>query len=166
MNLDDVADYFTKNRYYDRFDESRWREQFEEHPLLMTKPPDDPNQIPPLVEAMRQLKYSEECNTPEELAKQYKIDGNVNYKAKKFHDAIASYAKGLTYLKNVDCNSDKNIKELKSVLHSNKAACYVMMHRYQDAVKECKDALKINRENARAKTRMEHCLNKIKTAPQ
>lgn len=166
MNLDDVADYFTKHRYYDRFDENRWREQFEEHPLLMTKPPTNPNEIPPLVEAMRQLKYSEECNSPVELAKQYKIDGNENYKSKKFHDAVASYAKGLTYLKNVDSNSDKEARELKSVLHSNKAACYVMMQRYQDAIKECKDALKIHRENARAKTRMEDCLKKIKSSSQ
>lgn len=161
MNLDDVADYFTKNRYYDRFDENRWREQLEEHPLLMTKPPDDPNKIPPLVEAMRQLKYSEECNTPEELAKQYKIDGNENYKVKNFHDAIASYNKGIAYLEKVNSNIDKDTRELKSVLHSNKAACYVMMHRYDDAIKECKEALKVYRENERAKKRMEECLRKL-----
>lgn len=158
MDLDEVADMFTKHRYYDRFDEKRWREQMEEHPLLMTKPPDDPNEIPPLVEAMRQLKYSEDCNTPEELAKQYKMDGNELFKQKKFHDAVASYSKGIKYLE----KELNETAELKSVLFSNRAACYVMMQQYQKAVNDCKEALRINPTNMRARQRMEESLYKIR----
>lgn len=158
MDLDDVADYFTKNRYYDRFDETRWREQIEEHPLLMSKPPEDPNNIPPLVEAMRQLKYGEDCNTSEELAKQYKLDGNENFKQKKFHDALASYTKGLSYL---DKELDETA-ELKSILYSNRAACHVMMQKFQKAVNDCKEALRINPKNMRARQRMEESLYKLK----
>lgn len=158
MDLDDVADYFTKNRYYDRFDEKRWREEMEEHPLLMTRAPDDPNKIPPLVEAMRQLKYGEDCNSPEELAKQYKLDGNELYKQKKFTDAIASYSKGLSYL---DRELDETA-ELKSTLHSNRAACHVMMRNYQGAIEDCKEALRINPKNTRARQRMEESLYKLK----
>lgn len=158
MDLDDVADYFTKNRYYDRFDEERWREQMEEHPLLMTKPPDDPNDIPPLVEAIRQLKYGEDCNSPKELAEQYKLDGNELYKQKKFDDAIANYTKGLGYLtKELD-----ETAELKSILHSNRAACYVMINKYQEAINDCKEALRINPKNMRARQRMEESLHKLK----
>jgi len=156
MDLDDVADYFTKNRYYDRFDEKRWREEMEEHPLLMTKAP-DPNKIPPLVEAMRQLKYGEDCNSPEELAKQYKLDGNELYKQKKFADALASYAKGLSYLEK-DLNETA---ELKSTLHSNIAACHVMMKDYQKAIDACKQALWINPQNTRARQRMQESLYKL-----
>lgn len=158
MDIDDVADYFTKNRYYDRFDEKRWREQLEEHPLLMTKAPENPNEIPPLVEAIRQLKYGEECNSPAELAKQYKLDGNVLYKQKRFHDAVASYTKGINYLeKELD-----ETAELKSILFSNRAACYVMMQKYQKAVNDCKEALRINPKNMRARQRMEESLYKLK----
>lgn len=157
MNLDDIADHFTKNRYYDRFDEKRWREQMEEHPLLMTKPPNDPEKIPPLVEAMRQLKYGEDCNTPKELASQYKLDGNENFKQRKFQDAIVSYTKGLSYLeKELD-----ETAELKSVLYSNRAACNVMMKRYQEAVNDCKEALRIDPKNMRARQRMEESLYKV-----
>lgn len=158
MDADTIAEMFKKNRYSDAFDENRWREQLEEHPLLMTKPPDDPNKIPPLVEAMRQLKYSEDCNTKEELAKQYKLDGNENFKSKKFHDAIASYTKGLSYLEQeLDVTA-----ELKSVLFSNRAACYVMLGRFQKAVDDCKQALRINPLNMRARQRMEESLYKLK----
>lgn len=156
MNEEDVVDFFTKNRYYDRFDEKRWREQMEEHPLLMTKSPDNPNEIPPLVEAMRELKYSEDCNTFEELAKQYKLDGNENYKQKKFLDAIASYTKGINYLvKELD-----ETAELKSILYSNRAACHVMLKNYQKAIDDCKQALRINPKNDRARQRFEESLYK------
>lgn len=157
MNEDDIIEFFSKgNRYYDRFDEKRWREQMEEHPLLMTKSP-DPNNLPPLVEAMRQLKYSEECNSPEDLAKQYKLDGNENYKNKRFPDAIANYTKGLNYL---DKELDKTA-QLKSVLYSNRAACYVMLKEYQKAVDDCKHALRIFPTNQRARQRMEESLYKL-----
>lgn len=159
MNEEDIVDFFTKNRYYDKFDEKRWREQMEEHPLLMTKSPDNPNEIPPLVEAMRELKYSEDCNTPEELAKQYKLDGNENFKHKRFQDAIASYTKGLSYL---DKELDE-IAELKSVLYSNLAACHVMLNQHQKAIDNCKNALRINPNNARARQRMEESLYKIRS---
>ena len=157
MDLDDVADYFKKNRYYDRFDENRWREEIEEHPLLMTKAP-DPDNVPPLVEAMRQLKYGEDSNSPKELGEQYKLDGNELFKQKKFADAIISYAKGLSYLeKELD-----ETAELKSVLYSNLAACHVMMRNYQKAVNDCKEALRINPNNMRARQRMEESLYKLK----
>lgn len=159
MNEEDIIDFFVKNRYYDKFDEKRWREQMEEHPLLMTKPPDNPNEIPPLVEAMRQLKYDEDSNTPKELAEQYKLDGNENYKQKKFSDAIASYTKGIVYLvKELD-----ETAELKSTLYSNRAACHVMLNNYQKSVDDCKQALRINPQNARARQRMEESLYKLKT---
>lgn len=158
MDLDEVAEYLKKNRYYDRFDEKRWREQMEEHPLLMSKPPSDPANIPPLVEAMRQLKYGEDCNTPEELAKQYKLDGNELYKQKRFSDALANYTKGIEYL---DKELDETA-ELKSTLYANRAACYVMMKQHQRAVDDCKQALRINPKNVRARQRMEESLYKIK----
>lgn len=154
MDMDDVIDYFTKNRYYDKFDEKRWREEIEEHPLLMSKPPSDPNEIPPLVEAMRQLKYGEDCNTPEELSKQYKIDGNENYKSKKFDAAIDCYSKALGY---------NPPDELKSVLYSNIAACYVMKKEFQRAIDSCKEALRTDPKNARAKQRMSDSLRRLNT---
>lgn len=157
MDEDSIVDFFTKNRYYDRFDDKRWREEMEEHPLLMTKAPSDPNNIPPLVEAVRQLKYSEDCNTNFDLAKQYKLDGNENFKRKEFQAATASYSKGLEYLK----DETEEMSELKSVLYSNRAACHVMQNKYQDAIDDCKQALRLNSNNLRARQRMQESLYKL-----
>lgn len=176
MNLDedDIIEHFRKHRYYNRFDEKNWREELEQHPLLMSKPPSNPEDIPPLVEAIRQLKYGEEENTPEELAKQYKIDGNENYKQKRFIDAIANYKKGLDYLFKKE-REEKEIEEigkekltkseieLKSVLYSNLAACHFMMKNYNQAINDCVEALRINRENQRAKQRMADALKAVKS---
>lgn len=158
MDEESIIDFFTKNRYYDRFDEKRWREEMEEHPLLMSKGPKNPESLPPLVEAIRQLKYGEDCNTPEELAKQYKLDGNENFAAKRFTEAIASYTKGLEYL---DKELDETA-EIKSILFSNRGACYVMLKQYQKAIDDCKQALKMNPNNMRARQRMEESLYKIR----
>lgn len=156
MDLDEVADHFRKNRYYDRFDEKNWRQQLEEHPLLMSQAPKNPDDIPPLVEAIRELKYGEDCNSPKELAEQYKTDGNELFKQKRFSDSLAAYAKGLSYLhKELD-----ETAELKSVLFSNRAACHVMMRDYQKAIDDCKEALRINPNNMRARQRMEESLYK------
>lgn len=156
MDLDEVAEYFKKNRYYDRFDEKNWRQQLEEHPLLMSQAPKNPNEIPPLVEAIRELKYGEECNSPKELGEQYKLDGNELYKQRKFSHAIAAYSKGLSYL---DKELDETA-ELKSTLLSNRAACHVMMKNYQKSIDDCKEALRVNPNNVRARQRMEESLYK------
>lgn len=139
----------------------------EEHPLFMTKNPDDPDKMPPLVEAMRQLKYDETVNTPVELAHQYKLDGNFKFKEKKFDDAIAAYAKGLTYLEETIVYEEKKLKgidpiELKSTLLTNRAACHVMLTNYQEAVQDCMAALRLNPQNQRARKRMEETLQKLK----
>lgn len=157
MDADDIVNFFTKNRYYDKFDENRWKEQMEEHPLLMSKPPSSPDDLPPLVDAIRQLKYGEDCNEPKELAEQYKLDGNHNFKKRKFTEAIASYSKGIGYLsKELD-----DTAELKSILYSNRAACHVMLKQYQRSIDDCKEALRINPKNMRARQRMEESLYKV-----
>lgn len=157
MDEDSIVDYFTKNRYYDKFDEKNWRQEMEEHPLLMSKPPSNPEDLPPLVEAIRQLKYGEDVNTPEELAKQYKLDGNENFKEKRFVDAMANYTKAIEYLK----EELDETAELKSILYANRAACHVMMANYQKSIDDCKQALRINPKNMKARKRMEESLYKI-----
>ena len=48
-----------------------------------------------MVNTFQDLKYSPDENTPEELAKNYKEDGNFNFKCKKYRFAVASYTEGL-----------------------------------------------------------------------
>ena len=46
---------------------------------------------------MADLKYSEEDNTPLELAENYREDGNFNFKCKKYRYASISYTEGIKH---------------------------------------------------------------------
>ena len=81
-NENDIQDIdLTKLSSAERWTEENWEKEMEKHPLFMKDSPTD--EMPPLVEAMRQLKYDSECNTKVELAMSYKEDGNYNFKNKK-----------------------------------------------------------------------------------
>lgn len=40
-------------------------QEFDKHPFFMSKPPENPTEISPLVEGIQQLKYDESENSPE-----------------------------------------------------------------------------------------------------
>ena len=54
-----------KTEYKDGWTESNWEEEIEKHPLFMTKPIDEnSDDLPPAIEAMRQLKWNDPEDTP------------------------------------------------------------------------------------------------------
>lgn len=57
-----------------------------DHPLFAQQLPDGATRgnLPPLLEALRQVKYDEAENSPEELARNYKDDGNHLFKEKSY----------------------------------------------------------------------------------
>ena len=52
------------------------------HPFFMKQMPEEGESLPPLIEAMQQLKYSTEDNTREDLLESYKKDGLFHFKLK------------------------------------------------------------------------------------
>ena len=62
---------------------------------------EDGAELSPLMQGMQDLKYSPEENSPEELAANYKEDGNFNFKCGKYRFAVASYSEGLKELYHV-----------------------------------------------------------------
>jgi hypothetical protein len=46
-----------KNEYKDGWTEENWEEEMEKHPFFMTKLPEDSDNLPPAVEALRQVKW-------------------------------------------------------------------------------------------------------------
>ena len=46
-----------KNEYKDGWTEENWEEEMEKHPFFMTKLPEDSTDLPPAVEALRQVKW-------------------------------------------------------------------------------------------------------------
>ncbi|KAL1479788.1 hypothetical protein MTO96_051592 [Rhipicephalus appendiculatus] len=112
------------SKYKDGWKEETWEKEMEEHPLFAKSLPDS-GELPPLVEAMQQLKYDAELNGPEGLAEQYKDDGNNNFKLKKYRWAVTSYTEGLRQ----KCKS----LELNAQLYCNRAAAHFRLKNYGSA---------------------------------
>ncbi|RWS16435.1 tetratricopeptide repeat containing cytosolic Fe-S cluster assembly factor-like protein [Dinothrombium tinctorium] len=131
-----------KNRYTHGWDPEKWEEEFEKHPIFMTKSPSENAELPPLVEAIQQLKYDSEVNSRTELALNYKEDGNQNFKHRKYRWAIDSYSEGIK--QNCDDNS------LNSQLYANRAACHFHLKNYRSSLNDCLKALEYNPSNGKA----------------
>ena len=70
----------------DGWSEDNWEKEMEQHPFF-NKEINPGAELPPLLQGIQDLKYSPDENTPEELAKNYKEDGNFNFKC-KMHKSI------------------------------------------------------------------------------
>ena len=82
------------------------------------------------MQGLQDLKYSPDENTPEELAKNYKEDGNFNFKCKKYRFATASYTEGLK----VKCG----VKEVETALLTNRAAAQFHVGNYRSSLIDCR----------------------------
>lgn len=175
------------SKYQDGWNEETWEKEMEEHPLFATKLPDNAD-LPPLVEAMQQLKYDAELNGPEDLAEQYKADGNNNFKLKKYRWAVISYTEGLRQkCKNLELNAQLycnraaahfRIKNYGSALADSTAAsklkpnymkamtkaalCCWELERYQECIDWCKQLLELDPANAEMKTLKEKAEKALK----
>ena len=102
-----------RSQMVDGFNEETWENEMANHPFFK-KQFEDGEELSPLMQGLQDLKYSVDENTPEELAKNYKEDGNFNFKCKKYRFAVASYTEGLRH----KCSDN----ELNTQLLTNRAA--------------------------------------------
>lgn len=91
------------------------------------------------LEALKSLAYEGE---PDEIATNFKNQGNECYKFKQYKHAIEYYTKGL----DVDCGVDK----INSALYLNRAACNLELHNYRRCIEDCKKCLGIDEKNIKA----------------
>ncbi|KAJ8669310.1 hypothetical protein QAD02_000569 [Eretmocerus hayati] len=134
--LDEYIDGLDKKSYSDGWPEDRWQEEMEKHPFFMKEMPENPLEMSPLMEGLQQLKYSEEYNTPNELALNYKEDGNFNYKHKKYRLAILCFTKGIS----TKCEDQTVLAQL----YSNRALAQFKLQNYRSSLNDCKQALKLD----------------------
>ncbi|XP_033214607.1 DNA polymerase interacting tetratricopeptide repeat-containing, protein of 47 kDa [Belonocnema kinseyi] len=152
--LDDYINNLEKKSYTEGWPEDKWQEEMEKHPFFMKNAPNPGDELSPLMEGLQQLKYSAEENSPEELANNYKEDGNFNYKYKKYRLAIISYTEGIrTKCKDTD---------LLAQLYNNRAAANFMLENYRSCLSDCKEALKLKPKYPKALSRAANCYFKIK----
>lgn len=91
------------------------------------------------LEALKSLAYDGE---PDEVATNFKNQGNDCFKAKKYKDAIEFYTSGL----DMDCKVDS----INSALYVNRAACNLELKNYRRCIDDCKRALLIDEHNVKA----------------
>ncbi|OAD52127.1 Tetratricopeptide repeat protein 4, partial [Eufriesea mexicana] len=156
--LDEYISNLEKKSYTEGWPEDRWEEEMEKHPFFMKKTPEPGEELSPLMEGLQQLKYGENENTSEELANNYKEDGNFNYKYKKYRLAILSYTEGIrTKCKDID---------LMAQLYNNRAAAHFMLKNYRSSLNDCKLALKLKPGYSKALNRAAACCFHVKNYDQ
>jgi len=142
-----------RTQMVDGFNEETWEDEMANHPFFK-KQFEDGEELSPLMQGLQDLKYSADENTPEELAKNYKEDGNFNFKCKKYRFAVASYTEGLKH----KCSDN----ELNTQLLTNRAAAQFHIGNYRSSVNDCQAAIKINPSHMKAIIRGAQCHNKMK----
>ncbi|KRY46451.1 Tetratricopeptide repeat protein 4 [Trichinella britovi] len=93
------------------------------------------------MQALQALKYGSD-QPPEELAMEYKIDGNEWFLKGKYDTAIKSYTEGIK----LHC-SDKN---LNSILYANRGAAHFLLKNFRSCLKDCSRAKMLNPTHKKA----------------
>mmetsp|Transcript_2182 Transcript_2182/g.3523 ORF Transcript_2182/g.3523 Transcript_2182/m.3523 type:complete len:294 (-) Transcript_2182:655-1536(-) len=88
----------------------------------------------------------EEVEKNLEQALQHKTDGNNYYKLKQFDEALHEYSMAIKYC---PVSSDKE-KEYMSIFHGNRAACYIALEEWQEAIEECTSSIEYNEKYIKA----------------
>lgn len=91
------------------------------------------------LEALKSLVYEGE---PDEIATNFKNQGNECYKAKQYTTAVGYYTKGLE----IDCGVDS----INCALYLNRAACNLELKNYRKCIEDCKSVLLIDEKNIKA----------------
>ncbi|KAH3902164.1 related to Hsp70/Hsp90 co-chaperone CNS1 [Saccharomycodes ludwigii] len=98
------------------------------------------------LEALKAMNYEGE---PDEIAGNFKNQGNELFKIKRYKDAREYYTKGLE----IDFGGlDRDIKfsELISTLFANRAACELELKNYRKCINDSKKSLEYNPKNIKA----------------
>ncbi|KAI5961263.1 CNS1 [Candida pseudojiufengensis] len=91
------------------------------------------------LEALKSLAYD---GKPDEIALNFKNQGNDCYKAKQYQNAVIYYTKGLE----VDCVDD----EINKALYLNRAACDLELKNYRKCIGDCKQVLQLDEKSVKA----------------
>jgi len=145
-------------KYHEGWKEDTWEKEMESHPLfasndtLLEQAAKD--ELSPLMKGMQDLKYSPEENTSEELAKNYKEDGNFQFKMKKYRLSIAAYTEG------IKCKSEDTMINVQLI--TNRAAAQYHLGNYRSSFNDCALAIKLKEDHFKAIKRGAQCCYQLK----
>ncbi|EDW09939.1 DNA polymerase interacting tetratricopeptide repeat-containing, protein of 47 kDa [Drosophila mojavensis] len=147
--LDEFIDGLEKKRYEEGWPEDRWQEEMDKHPFFMKKTPQPGDEVHPMFEGLQKLKYDPEENTQEELALNYKEDGNFYMKHKKFRMAVYSFTEAIK----TKCDNP----DVLAVLYNNRSAAHFFLKNYRSALSDAQRALFYKPDYTKARWRAAQC---------
>ncbi|KAF9246923.1 40S ribosomal protein S7 [Melanogaster broomeanus] len=107
-------------------------------PLFMKSlPSEDPSDV--ALQALQSLVYD---GTPDEIAQNFKEQGNDYFKGKRYREAMGFYTQGLDVKP-----TDTAVQE---ALYCNRAACNLELKNYGSVLRDCSKALLINANSSKA----------------
>ncbi|XP_043199010.1 tetratricopeptide repeat protein 4-like [Amphibalanus amphitrite] len=151
--LDQFIEGLQKSQYKDGWKEETWEKEMQEHPFFRSKPFEDGEELPPLIQGLQALKYDPSLHTEEELASTYKEDGNLCFKVKKYKHAVLNYTEGLR-------KRHPNI-ELITQLLTNRAAANFHLGNFRSSLRDCERAVRLTPGHMKAILRAVQCCTKL-----
>ena len=147
--------------YQEGWNEENWEAEMEKHPFFASNDEiiEDAakGQLDPLMEGIQLLKYSADENTPEQLALNYKDDGNFQFKLKKYRLAVAAYTEG------IKCKSKDDLINVQLI--TNRAAAQFHLGNYRSSFNDCRIATKLKPDHFKAVKRGAICCYHLKRLP-
>ncbi|KAJ3967732.1 40S ribosomal protein S7 [Lentinula raphanica] len=114
-------------------------DSFDSIPLFMRSLPDEDPAENNSLAALQSLVHE---GTPDEIAENFKEQGNDYFKGKRFRDAIGFYTQG------IDAKPDN--PSLLEALLCNRAACNLELKNYGSVLRDCSKALSLNPKSSKA----------------
>lgn len=140
--MDEFLEKFKGKVYKDGFTEDNWEKEFDKIPMFMKKAPEDLDPMEhPEVACIQSMLYDED-QSPEELAKTYKNEGNEYFKEKNYKRAVVSYTEGLRR----KCSDT----ELTVILYTNRAAAQFYLGNNRSALNDVIAARKLKPNHLKA----------------
>ncbi|KAF9268227.1 hypothetical protein L218DRAFT_853513 [Marasmius fiardii PR-910] len=121
-------------------------DEFDTIPLFMKSLPDDALNNPTIA-ALQSLAHE---GTPDEIADNFREQGNDYFKGKKYREALSFYTQG------VEANPTDMV--LKEKLLCNMAACNLALKNYGTVLRDCATALTVNPKSLKAHYRSAQAL--------
>lgn len=85
----------------------------------------------------------EEKNMKREQAQKYKTEGNKLFRENSYKEAVEYYSRAIN-------NCPFSFFKERSIMYSNRAACYLHLEKFEEAIKDCSRAVELNPQYLKA----------------
>ncbi|CAE7257566.1 Ttc1, partial [Symbiodinium pilosum] len=126
-----------------------------DHDCIDREPGDDVPHVPP-----DELEVTDEMEDPVK-AQELRIEGNESFKAGRIYEAREAYSEAL-HLSPPAGEAGSEPSKDRAVLHCNRAACLQRLGRWDDAVKDCSEAVKLDPTYVKAYARRSTAYEELK----